>query len=377
MKPSKLSSKGAVWAGILGTPVLLVALLVTIGVSGAASKGGTSSSAASTQSTGKLIRSQPMNAAATYRYWTPARMAAAKPVPVPAIAESQHGVAAAGGPSGPARAVSGYVPANLRALPASPQSPQGSGGARPDVECYHCFVPYTQYYYFARYRTYPVSTVAKMFFTNNGGNYVCSASVQYTNVVWTAGHCVANTDFTHQFSTNVLICPSYNAGVNPAVGCWAGGGMVTWTNWFSNNSFEWDMGGITMSNCGTVNCTDIGNVTGYLGLAWNWPENQNYYAFGYPQGSPFDGRFIVTTNSQFGYEDSDGNNQGGPNSVAIGSSQTGGSSGGPWVWQFGTNNYLNGHNDWRHTAVPEEMNSPYFDTRACQIANAAGRPLTC
>jgi hypothetical protein len=43
---------------------------------------------------------------------------------------------------------------------------------------------------------------------------------------------------------------------------------------------------------------------------------------------------------------------------------TGGCSGGSWIWQFGTGNYVNGHNSYRPTANPQEINSPYFDDRA-------------
>jgi hypothetical protein len=166
----------------------------------------------------------------------------------------------------------------------------------------------------------------------------------------------------------MLVCPSYNAGVNPAVGCWSAASFVTTTAWLNTGSFENDMGAAVMNNCGTVHCQSIGSYTGNLGFAWNWPEDQNWYAFGYPQASPFTGNYIVLSNSEFGYEDSEGNNQGAPNSMAMGSDQTGGSSGGPWVWQFGTGNYVNGHNDWKWNALPNAMNSPYFGTLACNVA---------
>lgn len=373
----KLTGKGAIWAGLLGTPVLLVALIVALGAAAAPAKQTSSQTKASTSAgtaNAAVTVSSNQNSADTYRYWTAKRMASAKPV-MPTVGANDSRSILSDGPTGAPGTSPGLPPSGRDGLRQAPGA--GLSGGRPDIECYECFVPYTQYYYFARYLSYPTSTVAKMFFTNNGSNYVCSASVLYTNVVWTAGHCVANTDGSHQFSTNVLICPSYANGINPAQGCWGAVQEYVFTIWLNTGSFEWDMGGITMSNCGTVHCNDIGNSTGYLGIAWNFARNQNYTAFGYPQGSPFNGQYIVTTQSQFGYEESDGNNQGGPNSQSIGSSQTGGSSGGPWIWQWGSNNYLNGHNDWRYTALPDQMNSPYFDQRACILANAAGRPLTC
>ena len=319
-----------------------------------------------------IVSNQIANPAATIAYWTPARMASAKPVTSNAVAESGSAPAVAKA-SGTPGTLPSYVPPNLPRADAGPAVKLGSG-VSPRTQSYHVVPPFTRYFYFARYRTYPTSTVGKLFFTNNGNNYVCSGSTQYIDVVATAGHCVSNTDGTHLFSTNVLFCPSYNAGINPAVGCWAATQLFTFVNWNTNNSFEWDMGMIHTATSGTVINDHIGNATGYLGLAWNQGYDQNWYMFGYPQGSPFNGNFLVTCNSEFGYQDSDGNNQSGPNSAAAGCDMTGGSSGGPWILAFGSGNYLNGHQDWFHNAFPTEINTPYYDDRICTLVNAAGRP---
>jgi len=358
---------------------VLIAVLVTIGVTAATPASKTSAKSGAAASGAVVVHNVSQAAAASAQaYWTPARMAAAKPVNITTSVAAKPSSAAAATATGPPGSSPGFVPAGLRSGPSGGAATSSQSGATPLSQCYHCAIPFTQYYYFAKYRAYPVSTVAKIFFTNNGGNYVCSGSVIGDHTVWTAGHCTSNTDGTHQFDTSMLVCPSYNAGVNPAVGCWSAVQFWTYTHWISDGSFEWDMGGVIMSNCGTVHCQSIGSFTGTLGFAWNWSEDNNFTAFGYPQASPFNGNYIVTTQSEFGYEDSEGNNQGGPNSIAIGSSQTGGSSGGPWIWQFGTGNYVNGHNDWRHTAFPNEMNSPYFDSRACTIAvDAQAFSATC
>jgi len=370
MKKPKLTGRRAVWAGIVGTPFLLIAALVTLGVAAATPAGQSSAKTAAPAANGKLVSHNAAtgSAGSVAAYWTTAKMAAAKPVKPLAAARSTAptaSVAATGVPS----TSPGFVAPGMSQGPSGGPSP--AQGVSSQSECYHCPIPFTRYYYYARYRSYPVSTVGKLFFSNDGGNYVCSGSVIGDHTVWTAGHCLANTDGTHLFSTNLLFCPSYNAGVNPAVGCWSGIQSWTWSPWKDANSFEWDMGGLVMSNCGTVHCQSIGSYTSWLGFAWNWPRNLNYVALGYPQGAPFNGAYLVECNSSFGYEDSDGNNQGGPNSSAIGCDMTGGSSGGPWVWQFGSNNYVNGHQDWYHTAYPNEINTPYFDGRACTIATTA------
>jgi V8-like Glu-specific endopeptidase len=325
---------------------------------------------------GNVSQAATMTPAQTYKYWTPQRMASAIEVPAPNVPEGPVPAATAASAGGSGTSP-GFAPKKLIEGPTGgpPVSPVPAG-AQSLTEPYHGFIPYTRWYYFAKYLTFPVSTVAKVFFTNNGGNYVCSGATIYTNIVNTAGHCVANTDGTHVFDSSALVCPSYNAGVNPAQGCWAATNFWTTTVWLNTGSFEYDMGMIITSTCGTVHCNSIAASTGYLGYAYGQGYDQDQTAFGYPQASPFDGNYIVVCNSQFGYQDSDGNNQGGPNSAAIGCDTTGGTSGGPWIIRFGSNNWLNGHNDWRHTAFPQEMNSPYYDSRWCSLVNAAGRPCT-
>jgi V8-like Glu-specific endopeptidase len=316
--------------------------------------------------------------AQTLAYWTPARMAGAVPVQTPVRNDTPHSVSPQIQTGTPGKASSWSPPGLYEGPSVATAQQEPAAGASPQTQCQYCYIPYTRYFYFAKYRTYPISTIGKLFFTNDGKNYVCSASVIYTNTLDTAGHCVANTDGTHLWDSSALFCPSYNAGVNSAVGCWAANYFVTWDQWKTAGSFEWDFGGINTSTCGTVWCTPIANRTGYLGVAWNQGEDQNFTAFGYPQASPFDGNYIVVCQSEFGYETSDGNNQGGPNSIAIGCDMTGGSSGGPWIIGFGSGNWVNGHNDWKWNSLPQAMNSPYVDTRDCQVWKSAGRTdITC
>ena len=316
--------------------------------------------------------------ATVVQYWTPMRMATAKIISPTVSVASPTGLPTDTMAAGQPGLVNGYNPAK----PGNVPGPVFGFGDGVDAltEPYHGSISFTRWQYAARYRNYPQSTVAKIFFSNNGGNYVCSGSTISLNGVWTAGHCAVNTEGGGQWSTNVLVCPSYDSsqgGVNPAVGCWSAVGVWGWCpQWCSNGAFEYDFGGFTMSNCGTVNCTNIGNVTGFLGFAWNQSRDQNWIAQGYPQAAPFTGGKMISATSSEAWED----NASGltPNSTAMGNDMTGGSSGGPWIWQYGSGNYLNGHNDWRHTAVPNEMNTPYFDSRACQMYNSiTGASLSC
>jgi len=296
---------------------------------------------------------------------------------------------AASATSGQPMKANGYAPnATLESGASLPAAPANTSAVEPQSMPYHAAIPFTRYQYFAKYLKYPISTVAKMFFTQDGVNYVCSASSIDVDAAWTAGHCVNNgsaPDGTNGgFSYNVLVCPSYDAGVNPAQGCWASDFLATLTSYTVTGAGNDDMGIINTANNGTVHAGQIGNWTGWLGWAVNFNREQNWVALGYPQGAPFNGSKIQVDTAQFGYND-DWAGQG-PLSVAMGSDLTGGSSGGPWIIQFGlpgqvgglSGNYLNGHNDWKHNAVPNEMASPYFDCRFIALFNyATGSSIVC
>jgi len=74
---------------------------------------------------------------------------------------------------------------------------------------YNNYAPFQRFTWDYPYTQYPVSTVGKLFFTQNGKNYVCSASVINKSTLATAGHCVhAGNNKTTGWSTNVLFCPS-------------------------------------------------------------------------------------------------------------------------------------------------------------------------
>jgi V8-like Glu-specific endopeptidase len=310
-------------------------------------------------------------------YWTPQRMASARSLDMTMSRTAARAPVAAPAKGAPGSAPS-YMPSHLQAFGhGGPAQPGGGSPASPAIQCYQCFIPYTRFFWYPRYRTFPVSTVGKLFFTIGSNTFVCSASTNYIDTVMTAGHCVYTPGTG--FNGNELFCPSYNAGVNPAVGCWAANFLVTSNVWINTGSFEWDTGGINTLPSGTIINDHIGNVTGWLGLAWNQADDQNWVDFGYPQASPFDGNFIVTCLSEFGYEDTEGNNQGGHNSLAIGCDMTGGSSGGPWIMSFAGGNWLNGHNDWKWNNLPQAMNSPYYTTIECLVDQAAGRSdiVTC
>ena len=176
---------------------------------------------------------------------------------------------------------------------------------------------------------YPISTVGKLFFTQSGLNFVCSASVIQRSTLATAGHCVHDGSNNRAgWSTNVLFCPSFNPAGSPR-GCWPGIVQSTSFQWFTANNIDRDIGCIVTSTVGTTLATSVGNVTGWLGRAWNWPSRQATFAWGYPQGPPFAGNRLITATSTEWYQlDLDPADP--QLSKYIGNDMTGGSSGGPW-----------------------------------------------
>jgi hypothetical protein len=398
----RLSPRGAVWTGILATPVVLIAVVAIIAVATAPAGSKQTGPGSGPVATGpansvngspRVVGGVAQTSEAIAAYWTPARMAAA--TPKEAVYSGNDSSSSTAAPtSGQPMKGEGFAPASTR-LPGAdlPASPANMSTAEPQSVPYHTAIPFTRFEWYPKYLVYPISTVAKMFFTQDGVNYVCSASSIAQDAAWTAGHCVNNgaaaNTINGGFSYNVLVCPSYDAGVNAQRGCWGSDGLWTLTAYTISGAGNDDMGIINTTNNGTccgasTHAGMIGNWTGWLGWAVNFSREQNWVALGYPQGAPFNGNKIQFDTSEFGYNDDWAGF--GPLSVAMGNDLTGGSSGGPWVMQFGKpgqigglgNDYLNGHNDWKHTAFPNEMASPYFDCRFIALFNAAtGSAIAC
>jgi hypothetical protein len=407
MMKNRPSGWKAVWLGMLATPVLLVATVLLVGVTaGAAGPSTTGASAASASD--EVVTHVTALGAGTQTlqqlvdYWTPERMANAKPLPMATSATPTHdagSVQTIPASSAPLNFVRVNKDGSVSQATASPTS-----AAQPLTEPFHTAVPFTRWQYFAKYlpnspgggSNLAVSAIAKMFFTQNGNNFVCSSSTAGPDAEWTAGHCVADGQGTHTFSTNVLFCPSYDNGVNATAGCWGAESLVTSTVWLNTGDLDEDLGAADVADTGTVNAQQIGSFTGALGFAYvavaegtSEAYNANFVSFGYPQGAPFNGNKIQVCTSSLGYQDAA--TAGGQDSKSIGCDMTGGSSGGPWLIGMGLPgqiggtpppgipNAIFGHNDWRHNAFPNELNSPPYNCLAIAVWRVANdiAPSAC
>ena len=202
---------------------------------------------------------------------------------------------------------------------------------------------------------YPHSTVGKIFFRSGGLDYVCSGTAVVSNnqnTVDTAGHCIYSSG---NWVQNLIFCPLYNNGSTP-YGCWAARDLVAPSEWINAkpNDYHQDFGMVIVSSNSEGTLTD---VVGGVGWAYNQSTNLSFSAYGYPAGSPFDGQTRVSCENAVGTSWQHGSGT----VVSIPCNMTGGSSGGPWFIQIGSNWYLNGHNDFTSSLQRNHMFSPYYD----------------
>jgi V8-like Glu-specific endopeptidase len=221
----------------------------------------------------------------------------------------------------------------LRGLPIADVEPQTGPPFSPPSSPtdYGNYAPFQRFTWGGGLTQYPVSTLGKLFFTQRGQDFVCSASVINKNTIATAGHCVhdgSNSDAG--WSSNLLFCPSYSpSGINPSWGCWGWVYESTSLQWFSSGATDRDYACVVTAPTGTIVANNIGNATGWTGRAWNLPSRQATFVWGYPAASPFPGNSLIVDVSTEWYE-VDMTSGDGQVSKYIGNDMTGGSSGGPW-----------------------------------------------
>lgn len=314
---------------------------------------------------------------ATKRYWTPARMRAAKPMDLLQVRGTPARGAAAAAATGAPGAIA--PTGGGRALAPAP----GSSGASTVGFSYPA--PFTRFAVrpTSLYTRYPWSVNGKVFFTQDGGNFVCSGTAVNTpngSAVWTAGHCVASAS-THTFDSFFEFVPAYNGSATNCCpkGIWVADALATATDWISSGDLRHDLGAAHVPINSSTGKTLVQTVGG-AGFAWNQARDQDFTDFGYPQASPFNGTSLVECNAAHAFDDTAiGGNGAAP--LAIGCDMTGGSSGGSWQISWGNNltntqklvaGFVNGHNDYKYSTQPLAMYSPYFDNLARAVLCAEG-----
>jgi V8-like Glu-specific endopeptidase len=191
---------------------------------------------------------------------------------------------------------------------------------------------------------WPFRAAGRLFFNIPGqGTFVCSASLIKPGVVVTAAHCVAN--FGHsQFYNSWTFIPAYFNGA-AAYGVWTVSSAAVLTAYYNGTDSCAQSGVICQDDVALLVLNPqsgqyAGNYTGWYGYGcFNWASFASaaqITQLGYPVA--LDGGLRMERTDSLGY------NAGGnfSNNTIIGSLMTGGSSGGPWLVNFGIDPSLSG-----------------------------------
>jgi hypothetical protein len=212
------------------------------------------------------------------------------------------------------------------------------------------------------YTSQPTSTNGKVFFSDDGLNYVCSGTAVLSgnsSTVWTAGHCVH--DGASGFHTNWAFVPAYADGSRP-YGTWTARTLLTTSGWANGGDFSYDNGAAVVNLNGGQALT---SVVGGRNIRFNTARNQQYASHGYPAGPPFNGQRLWVCNSPLIYDDTSAN----PPTMGIDCDMTGGSSGGGWIAGGGVTSV----NSYGYTTLPNVMFGPYQGSVAQSLyTQAAG-----
>lgn len=289
-----------------------------------------------------------VSASAAEQYWTPERMAAAKPYPLPKTVQ-----AAANVPVQDAAA-----PGEVPAAPVG-----GTVGASGDVSSAYV----TDARVWNNTRSGIARTTGRIFFKDaRGRDYICSGTVVNApnrRTVWTAGHCLHDGGPGGRWHRNVLFVPGYRAGKAP-LGRYAALQLVApqqWTRHRNRNyRFAHDLAAFTVRNAGGKR---IQARTGGQGIVWGYSKRTYYMrAFGYPwvflpSNKPTRRHFLYyctgkTRGIRFHAQ--------APTSMALPCTMGGGASGGSWLYGMNQAGWgkIAGVNS-THSLNDKRMFSPY------------------
>jgi V8-like Glu-specific endopeptidase len=296
-------------------------------------------------------------------YWTPERMRGARDAgslvsPAPPRSASSAEAEAPGAPES--------VPGATGSLGPAPAETGAENYAATTVPR-----PYTDL---------PDRLNGKVFFTKTtrpGGNFVCSGTLvnnSRKNLVITAGHCVHGGD-GGQFHDNWLFVPAYDGTKTGTAqrpyGTWTARELFTRDAWIDNSDNTQDIGVALLAN--GSDGQPLGATIGGQGITFNVSASQNFSDFGYPAARPFDGTSQWRCNSTLRGRDT-GIPGTGPDPLRIECDMTGGSSGGGWLINIGTNGigFVNSVNSYGYpTFDPGFEYGPYFGNEAKSLYDFA------
>lgn len=183
-------------------------------------------------------------------------------------------------------------------------------------------------------REYPYSTTGRLFFRiPNKGGFVCSGAVISLRLILTAGHCVhSGSGKETGWFTDFEFAPAYRDGVAP-FSTWKGSAAFVTTPWYNGKGLVPNIADYALIEVEdqTIDGVSrkIGEVVGYLGFQTNRLIPNHAHLLGYPVAFDDGERMHQVTAQSFRKDVK-------YNSALYGSDMTEGSSGGPWIMNFGS-----------------------------------------
>lgn len=235
---------------------------------------------------------------------------------------------------------------------------------------------------------YPYRAAGKLFFNIGSSTYICSASLIKRGIVVTAAHCVANYG-ARQFYTNWRFVPGYRNGAAPYGTATVAQAWVK-TSYYTGTDGCYQYGVICPNDVAILILNPastgsyVGASTGWFGYGWGgygFVNNQTHVTqLGYPAG--LNSALYMERNDSSGFVNATYSSN-----TIIGSNMDGGSSGGPWLVNFGippiltgeTNgaspdpNIVVGVTSWGYisTAPKEQGASPFTSNNVVSLVNSA------
>lgn len=166
----------------------------------------------------------------------------------------------------------------------------------------------------------PVSHMGRIFYTQAGVGYACSANVVVSanrSTIATAGHCLTQNQV---FSTNIVFYPGYDSGES-SYGSWPVIRGYVPSGWYQGNNADQgdDSGFLAVSRDSSGN--DIESVVGASPVLFDQSGAERASAYGYPAEGRFDGSTLQRCVGQGEAVSAE--------QIALPCDMTGGVSGGP------------------------------------------------
>ena len=237
-----------------------------------------------------------------------------------------------------------------------------------------------------------LKTTGKVLFAMAGTYYVCSASVaddavSGRSIILTAGHC-AYDEAGGAFATNWMFVPDYDSKpaslttsgsfcASTSLGCWTASALVVAGGFATAGSFNdqavvHDYAFAVVGAGGKSGTAQLDSTVGGHPIRFSAVSGgADTYLFGYPAAGRYKGTDLVYSRGSLGFDPNTANA-----TYRVGSSLTGGSSGGPWFTPFSAGSgTMMSVNSYGYSGVTA-MHGPKLNAETQSMFNTAASATT-